>query len=720
MSPYRSRYSRWDGTQQINPITPDEIMRALADDLLNEGDLNLAMQRLFRFGFEGENGERFPGLREMLERLRQRRQEQLQRYDLGSVIKEIQEKLEQILQTERSTIDERVESSRQRLDANQHAAQDQHGGQQEGQDGGEQGQEAQQGSGQPSGQQSGSRRSPGSQGGRSDAHDEDLQRMLEQIADRKRAQLDALPNDPAGQIRGLQDYEFMSPRAAAEFRELLDQLQQQVMQQTFQGMQQSLSQMTPEDLAEMQQMMSELNDMLERRQRGEDPGFNEFMHRWGHYFGQDIKSLDELIEHMKQRMGAMQQMLDSMTPEQRAALQDAMQAAMQNQGLQQQMERLGENLGRMGDPDWRKSYQFSGDESMSLSEAMRIMDRLNDIDELENDLREVRDWRDLADIDEDRIRELLGDEEAEQMDQLAKLAQTLEDAGLIKKSRRGYELTPQGVRKIGEKALEDIFLHLKRDKIGQHDLRRGGSAGERIDQTKPYEFGDPFLLDLPKTVMNAVQRQGAGSPVRLAPDDFEVYRTEQVTRSSTVLMVDMSRSMFYNGCFAAARKVTLALESLIRSKYPRDDLGIVGFSYMAHELKAIDLPTLEWNEYQYGTNMQHGFQLARQMLARQRGSNKQIILITDGEPTAHIENGRVQFQYPPTERTRVETLREVMRCTREGITINTFMLEQTPYLVSFVNDLMKINSGRVFIATPDRLGEYILIDYVAHKQSRIG
>jgi uncharacterized protein with von Willebrand factor type A (vWA) domain len=485
-------------------------------------------------------------------------------------------------------------------------------------------------------------------------------------------------------------------------------------------MQQSLSQMTPEDLAEMQQMMSELNDMLERRQRGEDPGFNEFMHRWGHYFGQDIKSLDELIEHMKQRMGAMQQMLDSMTPEQRAALQDAMQAAMQNQGLQQQMERLGENLGRMGDPDWRKSYQFSGDESMSLSEAMRIMDRLNDIDELENDLREVRDWRDLADIDEDRIRELLGDEEAEQMDQLAKLAQTLEDAGLIKKSRRGYELTPQGVRKIGEKALEDIFLHLKRDKIGQHDLRRGGSAGERIDQTKPYEFGDPFLLDLPKTVMNAVQRQGAGSPVRLAPDDFEVYRTEQVTRSSTVLMVDMSRSMFYNGCFAAARKVTLALESLIRSKYPRDDLGIVGFSYMAHELKAIDLPTLEWNEYQYGTNMQHGFQLARQMLARQRGSNKQIILITDGEPTAHIENGRVQFQYPPTERTRVETLREVMRCTREGITINTFMLEQTPYLVSFVNDLMKINSGRVFIATPDRLGEYILIDYVAHKQSRIG
>jgi uncharacterized protein with von Willebrand factor type A (vWA) domain len=342
-------------------------------------------------------------MREMLERLRQRKQEQLQRYDLGSVIKEIQEKLEQILATERSTIDERVESSRQRLEANQN----QQGPQ------GDQGQESGQQDGQQSGQQDGPQggQQGGGQGGRSDAHDEDLQRMLEQIADRKRAQLDALPNDPAGQIRGLQEYEFMSPQAAADFRELLDQLQQQMMQRAFQGMQQSLSQMTPEDLAEMQNMMGELNDMLERRQRGEDPGFNEFMHRWGHYFGPDINNLDELIEHMKQRMGAMQQMLDSMTPEQRAALQESMQAALQDPGLQQQMERLGENLARMSNPDWRQSYQFSGDESMSLSEAMRMMDRLNDIDELEQDLRDVRDWRDLANIDEDRFKELLGDEQ---------------------------------------------------------------------------------------------------------------------------------------------------------------------------------------------------------------------------------------------------------------------------------------------------------------------
>jgi uncharacterized protein with von Willebrand factor type A (vWA) domain len=601
---------------------------------------------------------------------------------MGSVLGEIEEKLKEILAAERGTIDERVASSRERLAENEAAR--------------ERGEEP------------------------SDPLDPDLQQMLEQIADRKRGQLDALPDDPAGQIRGLQQYEFMNQQAADDFRELLEQLQQQVLQQTFQGMQQSLSSMSPEDLAETAQMMRELNEMLERHQRGEEPGFNEFMHRWGHYFDGDIKNIDELIEHMRQRMGAMQQMLNSMSEEQRAQLFESMQAALENPGLQEQMERLGQNLGQMAGPDWRQGFEFSGEESLSFSEAMRMMDQLNEIDELDRQLRDVRNWDDLNNIDEDKLRELLGEEEAEQLNQLAQMAQTLEDAGLIKKNRRGYELTPQGVRKIGEKALEDIFLHLRKDRVGQHELAQAGGAGERIDQTKPYEFGDPFLLDLPKTVMNAVQRQGAGAPVRLAASDFEVYRTEVVTRSSTVIMVDLSRSMFYNGCFTAARKVTLALESLIRTKYPRDDLSIIGFSYTARELKPADLPTLSWNEYEYGTNLQHGLQLARQILARKRGSNKQIILITDGEPTAHIENGQVQFHYPPMPSTILATQKEVLRCTREGITINTFMLEQTPYLVQFVNELSRINGGRVFIATPDRLGEYILVDYVAHKQSWIG
>jgi uncharacterized protein with von Willebrand factor type A (vWA) domain len=216
--------------------------------------------------------------------------------------------------------------------------------------------------------------------------------------------------------------------------------------------------------------------------------------------------------------------------------------------------------------------------------------------------------------------------------------------------------------------------------------------------------------------MNSVQREGAGTPAKLQPSDFEVYKTELITQSSTVLMVDMSRSMLYNGCFAAAKKVALALDSLIRSQFPRDNLYILGFSYIATQLQPSQLPTISWDEYNYGTNMQHGFMLARQLLARHKGGNKQVIVITDGEPTAHFDEGHVRFSYPPTYQTLQETLKEVMRCTRENVTINTFMLERSPYMAGFVSEMAKINKGRAFFATPDRLGEYILVDYVANKR----
>jgi uncharacterized protein with von Willebrand factor type A (vWA) domain len=699
MTTYRfgSRYSRWDGTQQINPLDANEIMQALSDDLMQSGDINLALQRLFNWGFQRQDGEQVPGLRELMNRTRQRRQEQLNRYDLGSIFDDIKERLEQILATEREGIDRRVDEGRERLAQQQNDQQ------------GQQGEGAQEQAGE------------GDQAGQPAPYDQDLQEMLERIADKKREQLDQLPGDPAGQVRGLNDYEFMDPNARQQFQELLAMLQQQVLQQTFQGMQQALGSMSPEDVADMRQMLQELNEMLEARARGEDPSFEQFMHKWGHYFGPDVKSLEDLLEHMRRQMAAMNQLMESMTPDQRGQLQSMMEAIMQDPGIQEEMSRLGDNLGQLMRPeDWRNSYNFSGDESLTLDEAMRMMDRLKDYDDLERELKEVRNWNDLANMDNDKVRDLLGEEEEEQMEQLARLAKMLEDEGLIKKNRRGYELTPQGVRKIGQKALTDIFKHLKKDKLGQHEIDRLGGAGERTDTSKPYEFGDPFLLDLPKTVMNAVQRGGAGSPVKLDRHDFEVYRTEHSTRSSTVLMVDMSRSMFYNGCFLAAKKVALALDSLIRAKYPRDDLTIIGFSYTAQELKPTDLPTLDWNEYKFGTNMQHGFQLARQVLGRSKATNRQIIIITDGEPTAHFENGHVVFQWPPMPRTFQETLREVLRCTREGITINTFMLERSQYMVQFVNDLMKINNGRVFVATPDRLGEYILVDYVAHKQKWIG
>jgi uncharacterized protein with von Willebrand factor type A (vWA) domain len=301
---------------------------------------------------------------------------------------------------------------------------------------------------------------------------------------------------------------------------------------------------------------------------------------------------------------------------------------------------------------------------------------------------------------------------------MRQMTEILEKAGYVERRDRRLELTPRGMRRIGQGALRDIFDQLKKSRLGQHQLHRTGQGVEAGEEVKAYEYGDPFLLDLNETLFNSLQRQGRGLPVRIEPRDFAVRRTEHSSQASTVLMIDMSRSMFLRGCFLAAKKVAIALDSLIRSQFPRDSLYVVGFSNYAVELKPQSLPAITLNDYVYGTNMQHGFQVARSLLARHRG-NRQIIMVTDGEPTAHLdESGRTFFAYPPTFRTIQETLREVRRCTRDRVVINTFMLERGPYLTEFVNQMTRINKGRAFFVSPERLGEYILVDYVSGKQRR--
>jgi uncharacterized protein with von Willebrand factor type A (vWA) domain len=686
------RYSRWDGTQHVADFSADDLMEAISDDLLADGDLERALQRLMRWGMDQE-GRQMPGIRDLIDRLKAMRQQELNRYNIGSVLEDIKERLEEIKQLERDGIQRRLDEARSREEGR--------GNKEEG--------EAETETGRQSAESD------------VDGYEEQqaLREMLERMAERKLEQLHELPEDPAGQIRALQDYEFMDQRARQKFQELMEQLQQQVLNSAFQGMQQSLQNMTSQDMQSLRNMLRDLNQMLEDKANGLDPNFEQFMHKHGHYFGgQNINSLEELMDHMAQQMAAMQSLLDSMTPEQRMQLWSAMQAVMDDPGVQEQMQRLSENLAQMmPDNPYAQQYQFRGGEELSLAEAMRLMDRLQDMEEVEDQLRGVRDWRDLQDLDDDKLRNLLGDQFRQDIDQLRQLTKMLEDAGYIRRNRGGFEMTPRGIRKIGQKALNDIFQQLKQDRLGQHEMDRGGFGVERIDESKPYEFGDPFLLDLPQTLRNSVYREGPGSPLQLAPEDFEVYRTELTTQTSTVLMVDMSRSMLYNGCFAAAKKVALALDSLIRGQYPRDSLYIVGFSYIATELKPTDLPTITWDEYNYGTNLQHGLMLARQFLARHKGGSKQIIVITDGEPTAHFDEfGDVHFNYPPTWRTLQETLKEVVRCTREKITINTFMMDRSPYMTGFVQEIAKINKGRAFFATPDRLGEYLLVDYVSNKK----
>ena len=313
----------------------------------------------------------------------------------------------------------------------------------------------------------------------------------------------------------------------------------------------------------------------------------------------------------------------------------------------------------------------------------------------------------------------LGDDAAKSMDRLAKLAKQLTDAGLIDQREGRYELTPAGTRRIGQQALSDLFGQLTKDRVGNHRTTWSGTGHDREETTKPYEFGDPFNLDLSRTVHNAVRRSGSGVPVRLTPDDFEVIETEALTRTATVLLLDLSLSMPMRDNFVPAKKMAMALHSLITTRFPRDYLGLVGFSEVARVIEPEDLPTVSW-DYVYGTNLQHGLILARKMLAHQQGT-KQIILVTDGEPTAHIipyDTGvgyDVYFNYPPVRETLEVTLAEVLRCTRANITINTFLLDPDRGLQGFVEQLARINRGRTFATSPDELGDYVLVDFLAHK-----
>jgi uncharacterized protein with von Willebrand factor type A (vWA) domain len=408
----------------------------------------------------------------------------------------------------------------------------------------------------------------------------------------------------------------------------------------------------------------------------------------------------------------------------RSQLGDLMDAVFGDADLQSELAELGAGLEMLSPRGGLGSrYSFFGSEQLPLDEAMQLMGRLQSMEELERSLREVYRGGQVPSETRQQLRDMLGDDAARSLDQLSQMARELEARGLVQRDGEGLRLTARGMRRIGQKALGDLFAQLRKDRFGEHTIARRGQRGERAEDSKPYEFGDPFDLDVERTVMNAVQRQASEAPAhpgvpRLRPDDFEVHRSDALTRSATVLMLDMSRSMPLRGYFYAAKKVALALDSLIRSQYPRDSLHIIGFSDIAREISSSDLPHLSVNEYVYGTNMQHGLMLARRMLARDAAANKQIIIVSDGEPTAHIENGRPVFFYPPLPETFEKTLIEVQRCTREKIVINTFMLESNHQLVQFVDEMTRLNRGRAFFISPDRLGDYVLVDYVASKRRR--
>ena len=661
----RFQYSRWDGTQTGFEFDADAAFDELTDELLYHGDVNAALRKMMQDGMRDRDGNQLQGLRELLEQLREERQNRLDQHDLGGVYDEINDELNDLIDEERHAIENALNDA----------------------------------------QRSG---------------DERRAENAQNAAMERNMRLDLMPDDLAGKVRELDTYNFESKEAKQRFDQLMEKLKEQLMQQMVDQMSGAMEQMGPEDMARMKDMMQALNEMLEKHQRGEDPGFEDFMEKFGDFFPEQPESVEELLEQMAQRMAAMQAMMNSMSPEQRAQMQQLSDQLMDDMDLQWQMQQLSGNLQQMfPQMQWNQSYDFDGQDPMGMGQAMQQMQELGDLDQLENLLRNASSPSALAEADMDKVRDLMGDDAAKSLGRLAELTKQLEEAGLIEQKEGRLEMTPKGLRKIGSNALRELFSKLAKDQIGQHETSNIGQGHERTYDTKAYEYGDPFQLDLNRTIRNAVRRTGGGSPVDLHPDDFEIEKTEHFTRSSTVLMLDLSLSMPMRDNFLPAKKVAMALHSLISSQFPRDYLGLVGFSETARVLTPEQLPEVSW-DFVYGTNMHHGFTLARQLLARESGT-KQIIMITDGEPTAHITpDGYPFFNYPPARETIEATLREVVRCTKEQIRINTFGLGADGSLRAFIEQMTSINRGRAFFTTPENLGDYVLVDFMEGKRALAG
>ena len=668
------RYSQWDGSQEPFEADADALLDALAEDVIDHGDIRRALRDLIRRGADGDD-TRLPGLNDLLERLRSRRGQTLDRYDPDSVMRDLKERLDDVLQTERAGMERRLSEIEENL-------------------AGMSGEEAEQAS--------------------------KLRDLFKQRADRNRERLDQLPESTAGALRELQEFDFIDPEAQRKFQELMDELRKEMLGSVASEMREQIENMDPEQMALMREMLRDLNQMIRDKLDGLEPDFEGFMDKWGAMFGDDPpRSFDELMEMLARQMGQMQSLLDSMSPEQRRELFEAMNAAMDPETADELAE-LAANLGQMLPfNEFAEQRLFQGEENMTLEEAMNVMGELQSMDDLEAQIRQAMRRGDLDELDAEMLEALLGEEARQDLDRLAEIAKRLEEAGYLRRDGDRLELTPAAVRKIGQKVLRDLFGELRKSRAGDHELAIRGSGGEHTDETKPYEFGDPFEIHLHRTVMNAIERQGVGTPVKVGIQDFEVKRTEHMVQAATVLLIDQSKSMGMFGSWGAAKRVALALEALIRGKFPRDRFWMVGFSDYAVPIKTDDLPTLTWNMWVSGTNMQHAFAMSRKLLAPYKNCSRQILMITDGEPTAHLEGTRSYFNYPPTYRTIHETLREVRRCTAEGITINTFMLETSYYLLDFIDRVTRINNGRALYTSPGKLGQYVLVDYLNNRKRRI-
>ncbi len=550
----------------------------------------------------------------------------------------------------------------------------------------------------------------------------------------REAQLGELPRDTARAVRELADYDWRSPQAREAYEQLRRMLAEEVLDQQFRGIRAALQDQDPAAAQALKDMLADLNRLLEKRSRGQDTerDFADFMAAHGEFFPEQPQSLDELLDELARRAAAMARMLESMTPEQRAELSELMSQALGDLDLAAEMGRLGDNL-RALRPDlpWSGRQRLRGDRPLGLGDATEALAELADLDALGDALAQDYPGAALADIDEEQVRRALGRAAVDDVRALQQLERSLEEQGYLVRSRGDLTLSPKAIRRIGQTALRRVFASLEGTGRGEHDVPDAGATGELTGTSRRWAFGDEAPWDPVGTVRNAILRTAqrgalprpapaAGSPgrVQLAAEDIEVRETERRTRAAVALLVDQSFSMVMNDTWRAAKTTAMALHALASSQFPADAIEIIAFANLARRIAPHELPDLDANEVQ-GTNLQHALMLAGRFLDRHRDAEPVVLVVTDGEPTAHLDaDGEWWFSWPPTAETVALTVAEVDRMTSRGIPLSFFRLGDDPRLAEFLDAMARRNGGRVLAPDGERLGGYVVQDYLRARRGR--
>jgi uncharacterized protein with von Willebrand factor type A (vWA) domain len=472
----------------------------------------------------------------------------------------------------------------------------------------------------------------------------------------------------------------------------------------------------------LKDMMGDLNALLEKHQRGEDTtaDFADFMDKHGEYFPEKPETIEELLDQLARQAAAMQRMLDSMSPEQRQELSELMEQALSDLDLASEMGRLNDNLRSMRpDLPWSGRQRLRGDEPLGLGDATEALADLADLDALSEALSQDYPGATLEDVDEEAVARALGRQAVDDLTRLQEIERELERQGYLTKSGGQVELTAKAIRRIGQTALRRVFASLETGSRGDHDVHDAGAAGELTGTTREWRFGDEQPIDVVKTVSNAVRRRmiETDSPL-LRPEDFEIRETERRTRAAVVLLVDQSFSMVMNDTWRTAKTTAMALHALASTQFPLDAVEIIAFANLARRIKPHELPDLDANEVQ-GTNLQHALMLAGRFLDKHPDAEPVVLVVTDGEPTAHLDrDGEWWFSWPPGPETIALTLAEVDKMTRRGVPLSFFRLGDDPRLAQFLDDVARRNGGRVLAPEGDRLGDYVVSDYLKRRGGR--